>query len=102
MKRKRAAARAALFLSIPVRSLGKRLGKGVGDGLQSSRQRGGQRPEGGDQNTTVDGKNVGFAVENVGVLARNDFLEANPAAHTAYADAEAAARVYNHLMFGDR
>ncbi len=37
-------------------------------------------PEGGDLNTTVDGKNVGFAVENVGVLARNDFLEANPAA----------------------
>lgn len=37
-------------------------------------------PEGGDQNTIVDGKNVGFAVENVGVLARNDFLEANPAA----------------------
>lgn len=29
-------------------------------------------------------------------------LEANPAAHTAYADADAAARVYNHLMFGDR
>lgn len=37
-------------------------------------------PEGGDQNTTVDGKNVGFAVENVGVLARNDFLADNPAA----------------------
>ena len=38
-------------------------------------------PEGGEGlNTTVDGKNVGFAVENVGVLARNDFLEANPAA----------------------
>ena len=38
-------------------------------------------PEGSEGlNTTVDGKNVGFAVENVGVLARNDFLETNPAA----------------------
>ena len=38
-------------------------------------------PEGSEGlNTTVDGKNVGFAVESVGVLARNDFLEANPAA----------------------
>ncbi len=38
-------------------------------------------PEGNnDVNTTIDGKNVGFAVETVGVLARNDFLDANPAA----------------------
>ena len=43
-------------------------------------------PEGGEGlNTTVDGKNVGFAVENVGVLARNDFLEANPAAAKLFA-----------------
>lgn len=38
-------------------------------------------PEGSEGlNTIVDGKNVGFGVESVGVLARNDFLEANPAA----------------------
>lgn len=37
-------------------------------------------PDGNDVNTTFDGKNLGFAVDNVSVLARNDFLEANPAA----------------------
>lgn len=38
-------------------------------------------PEGSEGlNTTVDGKNVGFGVETVGVLARNDFLAENPAA----------------------
>lgn len=37
-------------------------------------------PDGGDANTTFDGKNLGFAVDSIRVVARNDFLEANPAA----------------------
>lgn len=37
-------------------------------------------PDGQEANTVFNGKNLGFAVDNVTVLARNDFLEANPAA----------------------
>ncbi|MGP3698864.1 glycine betaine/L-proline ABC transporter substrate-binding protein ProX [Rhodobacter sp. NSM] len=37
-------------------------------------------PDGATGNTTFDGKNLGFAVDSIGVVARNDFLEANPAA----------------------
>lgn len=37
-------------------------------------------PDGGDENTIFEGKNLGFAVDNLRVIARNDFLEANPAA----------------------
>lgn len=37
-------------------------------------------PDGGTGNTEFDGKNLGFAVDNLRVIARNDFLEANPAA----------------------
>lgn len=37
-------------------------------------------PDGKEANTTFDGKNLGFAVDNLRVVARNDFLEANPAA----------------------
>lgn len=37
-------------------------------------------PDGATANTVFEGKNLGFAVDNVTVLARNDFLAANPAA----------------------
>lgn len=37
-------------------------------------------PDGVTANTEFNGKNLGFAVDNIGVVARNDFLEANPAA----------------------
>lgn len=37
-------------------------------------------PDGVEANTTFEGKNLGFAVDNVTVLARNDFLADNPAA----------------------
>ncbi|MFC0198826.1 glycine betaine/L-proline ABC transporter substrate-binding protein ProX [Paracoccus rhizosphaerae] len=37
-------------------------------------------PGGEDAETTFDGKNLGFAVDDIRVVARNDFLEANPAA----------------------
>ena len=37
-------------------------------------------PDGGTGNTEFDGKNLGFAVDNLRIIARNDFLEANPAA----------------------
>ncbi|PYF08184.1 glycine betaine/proline transport system substrate-binding protein [Rhodobacter viridis] len=37
-------------------------------------------PDGGTGNTTFNGKNLGFAVDSIGVVARNDFLAANPAA----------------------
>ena len=30
--------------------------------------------------TEFNGKNLGFAVDNIGIVARNDFLAANPAA----------------------
>ena len=41
-------------------------------------------PDGNEPNTTFEGKNLGFAVDNVSVLARNDFLEANPAAKALF------------------
>ena len=41
-------------------------------------------PDGNDVNTTFEGKNLGFAVDNVSVLARNDFLEANPSAKALF------------------
>lgn len=37
-------------------------------------------PDGAKANTEFDGKNLGFAVDNIVVVARNDFLAANPAA----------------------
>ena len=37
-------------------------------------------PDGDSGNTEFEGKNLGFAVDSIGVVARNDFLEANPAA----------------------
>lgn len=37
-------------------------------------------PDGATANTVFNGKNLGFAVDNIGVIARNDFLAANPAA----------------------
>ena len=45
-------------------------------------------PDGNDANTTFDGKNLGFAVDNVSVLARNDFLAANPAANALFETAK--------------
>ena len=37
-------------------------------------------PDGATGNTEFNGKNLGFAVDSIGVIARNDFLAANPAA----------------------
>lgn len=37
-------------------------------------------PDGGTGNTEFGGKNLGFAVDNLRIIARNDFLKANPAA----------------------
>lgn len=37
-------------------------------------------PDGAKANTEFDGKNLGFAVDNLRIVARNDFLKANPAA----------------------
>ncbi len=37
-------------------------------------------PDGATGQTEFEGKNLGFAVDSVGVVARNDFLAANPAA----------------------
>jgi len=37
-------------------------------------------PDNAKANTEFNGKNLGFAVDNIGVVARNDFLAANPAA----------------------
>jgi glycine betaine/proline transport system substrate-binding protein len=37
-------------------------------------------PDGGTGETTFDGKNLGFAVDSIRVVARNEFLKANPAA----------------------
>ncbi|MCP8895130.1 glycine betaine/L-proline ABC transporter substrate-binding protein ProX [Shinella daejeonensis] len=37
-------------------------------------------PDGATGNTEFGGKNLGFAVDNLRIIARNDFLEANPAA----------------------
>lgn len=37
-------------------------------------------PDGATGNTEFNGKNLGFAVDSIGIVARNDFLAANPAA----------------------
>lgn len=37
-------------------------------------------PDGVKANTEFNGKNLGFAVDTIGIVARNDFLKANPAA----------------------
>lgn len=37
-------------------------------------------PDGAEGETTYNGKELGFAVDSIRVVARNDFLEANPAA----------------------
>lgn len=37
-------------------------------------------PDGATGNTEFEGKNLGFAVDQIGIVARNDFLAANPAA----------------------
>lgn len=37
-------------------------------------------PDGVEANTTFDGKNLGFPVDDLRIVARNDFLDANPAA----------------------
>lgn len=37
-------------------------------------------PDNATGQTEFDGKNLGFAVDSIGVVARNDFLSANPAA----------------------
>lgn len=37
-------------------------------------------PDGATGNTEFNGKNLGFAVDEIGIIARNDFLAANPAA----------------------
>lgn len=41
-------------------------------------------PDGAQANTEFNGRNLGFAVDNIGVVARNDFLEANPAARKLF------------------
>ena len=41
-------------------------------------------PDGATANTEFNGKNLGFAVDSIRVVARNDFLEANPAAKALF------------------
>ena len=41
-------------------------------------------PDGAQANTEFNGKNLGFAVDSIRVVARNDFLEANPAARALF------------------
>lgn len=41
-------------------------------------------PDGAKANTTFNGKNMGFAVDNIRVVARNDFLADNPAAKALF------------------
>lgn len=41
-------------------------------------------PDGKEANTTFNGKNLGFAVDSIRVIARNDFLDANPAARKLF------------------
>ena len=41
-------------------------------------------PDGATGNTEFDGKNLGFAVDSLRVMARNDFLDANPAARKLF------------------
>jgi glycine betaine/proline transport system substrate-binding protein len=44
-------------------------------------------PDGATGETTFKGKNLGFAVDSIRVVARNDFLAANPAAAALFAAA---------------
>jgi len=44
-------------------------------------------PDGVEASTEVDGKNLGFAVDAMYILARDEFLEANPPAATLFAEA---------------
>ena len=41
-------------------------------------------PDGATANTVFEGKDLGFAVDNIRVVARNDFLDANPAARALF------------------
>lgn len=41
-------------------------------------------PDGATANTVYNGKNLGFAVDSIRIVARNDFLEANPAARALF------------------
>lgn len=41
-------------------------------------------PDGQTANTVYNGKDLGFAVDRIRVVARNDFLEANPAARALF------------------
>lgn len=41
-------------------------------------------PDGGTGNTEFEGKNLGFAVDSMKVVARNEFLKENPAAATLF------------------
>lgn len=45
-------------------------------------------PNGAEANTEFDGKNLGFAVDSIRVVARNDFLDANPAARALFETAK--------------
>jgi glycine betaine/proline transport system substrate-binding protein len=45
-------------------------------------------PDGVEANTEFDGKNLGFAVDAMYILARDEFLEANPAAAALFEAAE--------------
>ena len=44
----------------------------------------GSLPDGATANTVFDGKDLGFAVDSIRVVARNDFLDANPAARALF------------------
>lgn len=41
-------------------------------------------PDGATANTVYNGKNLGFAVDSIRIVARNDFLDANPAARALF------------------
>lgn len=41
-------------------------------------------PDGATANTVYEGKDLGFAVDNIRIIARNDFLDANPAARALF------------------
>lgn len=41
-------------------------------------------PDGATGNTKINGRNLGFAVDSLRVMARNDFLDANPAARKLF------------------
>lgn len=41
-------------------------------------------PDGATANTVFEGKDLGFAVDSIRIVARNDFLDANPAARALF------------------